>query len=167
MAAAVLEGSPREHRDAIAARIAHAGAHVPGIFLGLRVQLQIVLEAGVNHIVLTLGSHGAALCSLSSDSRSITVHHFPALPATIQNCSGAGDCLVAGMVFALCQGKSAVAALALGMATAREAVQGKANVPSSLSAAGLERQAKLAERGRITFELPLGCCCARCGASRK
>lgn len=58
---------------------------------------------------------------------------MPALPATVVNCSGAGDCLVAGCLFGLARGLNAVASLAHGMAASRAAVESQGNVPARFS----------------------------------
>lgn len=62
-----------------------------------------------------MGSQGAALCTLTSNNKQLLAQHFPAVPATIVNTSGAGDCLVGGALARLGQGASALEALAFGM----------------------------------------------------
>ena len=74
-----------------------------------------LLQAGVKNVMLTMGPHGAALCTLAPSSKGLTIQHLPAVPAQIVNTNGAGDCLVAGSLAYLLQGKSAVQALAFGM----------------------------------------------------
>lgn len=115
--------------------------------------LQIILEKGVKYIVLTMGGNGAALCSFSADRLHIAVDHFPALPATVRNCSGAGDCLVAGMVHSLLRGSSPRVAMAYGMAVASKAVESKANVPPSLSAFDMERLAEISIKQSSRYTL--------------
>ena len=83
------------------------------------------------------------------------VCHMPALPATVVNCSGAGDCLVAGCLFALSRGLAAEAALAHGIATAHAAVQSQTNVPAGLDAAAVARRAAAAAARRQVVQLPL------------
>jgi len=73
------------------------------------------VQAGVKHVMLTLGSQGAALCTLGSGGTSVLTHHLPALPARIVNTNGAGDCLVAGSLACLVQGQAPISALAFGM----------------------------------------------------
>ena len=104
----------------------------------------VLLRAGVKHIVLTLGPLGAALCTLCPDnpSSAICVQHVPALSAKVVNCSGAGDCLVAGCLFGLTQGRSPLQALACGVAASRAAIESTLNVPPQLSAAQVERGAQ-------------------------
>lgn len=164
MASAVLELSPRQHRNfkPEANVIVLNQDGTMRLLLSLRPHIQAVLEAGVKNIVLTLGSSGAALCTLSKDSSHITIHHCPALPATIMNCSGAGDCLVAGMVYGLLKRRTTTAALACGVAAAKEAMESEANVPASINPVTIDRNAKLAEKQLRTFSLPCGCCCQAC-----
>lgn len=71
------------------------------------------------------------------------------------NCSGAGDCLVAGCLFALAQGLPAEQALAHGVAAAREAVQSSSNVPAALDAAAVRRGAAAALARQRVMQLPL------------
>lgn len=74
------------------------------------------MQAGVKHIVLTLGSQGAVLCQhAAAGSTHMSLTHMPALPARIANLSGAGDCLVAGAAMHLLRGGDASSALAHGM----------------------------------------------------
>ena len=69
----------------------------------------------MKHVVLTLGSEGAALCTPHASGTGVMTQHLPALPATIVNTNGAGDCLVAGALAALLQGQSSIAALGFGV----------------------------------------------------
>lgn len=68
--------------------------------------LETVLEAGVQYVVLTLGAQGAALACRHPTKHSAVVFHLDALPATVVNTSGAGDCLVAATVAALVRGQT-------------------------------------------------------------
>lgn len=159
--------------------------------------LATLLQAGVRHVVLTLGADGAALCTLAPGAQAVAggwwhavvlqgsastwqrhlqpaadaphccyhtaclpaVCHLPALPATVVNCSGAGDCLVAGCLYGLAQGLSAEASLAHGTAAAHAAVQSASNVPPGLDAAAVARvaAAALAQRTLLRLPLPPGC----------
>ena len=73
------------------------------------------MQAGVKHVILTLGSQGAALCTLHASGTQVTAQHLPAVPAQVVNTNGAGDCLVAGSLAYLMQGRSALPAVAFGM----------------------------------------------------
>ncbi|PSC67542.1 pseudouridine kinase isoform X1 [Micractinium conductrix] len=121
--------------------------------------LATLLLAGVRHVVLTLGADGAALCSLSPGRDAVLVLHLPPLPARVVNCSGAGDCLVAGCLYGLTRGATPAAALAHGVAAARAAVESGANVPPGLGAAAVRAgAAAAAARGTaLRFALPCSC----------
>ena len=73
------------------------------------------MQAGVKHVMLTLGSQGAAVCSLGTAGMSVMTQHLPAIPANIVNTNGAGDCLVAGALACLVQKQPPINALAFGM----------------------------------------------------
>ena len=119
----------QQHTAACTPNAAVQGWTGPAELAELRPHLSALLHEGVGSIVLTLGGLGAALCTLSLDRRSILVHHAPALPATVANCSGAGDCLVAGFMHALLRGCDDAQALAWGVAAAKAAVESDTNVP--------------------------------------
>lgn len=95
--------------------------------------LMSVLKAGVKHVMLTMGSQGAAVCSLDTSKTGMVTHHLAASPARIVNTNGAGDCLVAGSLACLGQGQRPVDALAFGMAVAKEGLEQEGNVPDTLS----------------------------------
>lgn len=83
---------------------------------GLECETALVcLQAGVKHVMLTMGSQGAAVCSLDTSKTGMVTHHLAASPARIVNTNGAGDCLVAGSLACLGQGQRPVDALAFGM----------------------------------------------------
>lgn len=108
--------------------------------------IRALLDTGLAFIILTMGSHGAVLCSSRSVNRSplpsynhhnqseteIRFHHFPALPASISNLSGAGDCLVAGTMVALSSNEDVSCALAFGVAASKWAVEADVNVSPHL-----------------------------------
>ena len=75
------------------------------------------------------------------------------------NCSGAGDCLVAGCLFGLVLGLPAEEALALGVAAATAAVESQANVPPGLEAAAVQQGAAAVQARSRTLQLPLPICC--------
>ncbi|EFN56299.1 hypothetical protein CHLNCDRAFT_144692 [Chlorella variabilis] len=127
-------GSPQQEAGG-AGPTAAAAASPRASLLRLLPDIATLLLAGVRHVVVTMGPQGAALCTLGPDRQAVAVCHVPALPAAVVNCSGAGDCLVAGCLFALARGLPAEAALAHGAAAAKAAVESQANVPPGLSAA--------------------------------
>lgn len=106
--------------------------------------------AGLKHIILTMGSQGAALLTMqpqqhhsqqlhrlqsSSSSRSrgrrqLVAQHIPAAhAAAVVNLSGAGDTLTGGVAAALLRGANLQEALAVGVAAAKLAVECSLNVP--------------------------------------
>jgi sugar/nucleoside kinase (ribokinase family) len=111
--------------------------------------------AGLKHIILTMGSQGAAFLALqpqqqqqqqqqqnqlrplqpmNSSSRrgrqQLVAYHIPAAPAAaVVNLSGAGDTLTGGFAAARLRGASLQEALAVGVAAARLAVECSLNVP--------------------------------------
>ena len=114
---------------------------VAAALVPLQPPIAMLLRAGVGHIVLTLGPLGAVLCTLRPAGNAVLLQHMPALPAKVANCSGAGDCLVAGCLFGLARGRAPLAALGCGIAAARQAVQSAQNVPPELSAEAVEADA--------------------------
>jgi len=139
------------------------GSEIEKVLQAARPLLQLVLEEGLSNVLLTLGSLGAALCTLSKDKSSIIVHHAPALPATVVNCSGAGDCLVAGFLYGLTRTENPVHALAMAVAAAKHAVQCDSNVPATLSASELAVDAATIVKQNINVHhLMCGCCCEAC-----
>lgn len=101
--------------------------------------IQRLLETGLKYIVLTMGGHGAVLCSYrdtpdcTKSEPQITYFQFPALPASIVNLSGAGDCLVAGTLVALSSSTDISVALSYGVSSSKWAVESDSNVSSGLS----------------------------------
>ena len=68
----------------------------------------------------------------SQNDTGITFLHFPALPASIHNLSGAGDCLVAGTMVGLSSGSDVGSALAYGVSASKWAVESDFNVSPNL-----------------------------------
>ncbi|KAL2927218.1 Pseudouridine kinase [Bienertia sinuspersici] len=110
---------------------------------------------GIKYVLVTLGPDGAFLCSRGGPSDlkqclngskkmdgkrelfdmrrlSLSVVHFPALPATVGRVSGAGDCLVGGSVASLCSGLNVMQSVAVGVAAAKAAIEADTNVASHL-----------------------------------
>ncbi|KAL4448643.1 hypothetical protein ABPG75_005862 [Micractinium tetrahymenae] len=142
-----------------------AASHAEAALHLMLPDIATLLLAGVRHLVLTLGVDGAALCTLAPGGQAVEVVHVPALPATVVNCSGAGDCLVAGCLFGLAQGVSAAEALCYGVAAATAAVQSQSNVPTGLDAAAARVAANQAraKSAMLSLALPEGCCgCCSC-----
>ncbi|CAL8467484.1 g7022 [Coccomyxa elongata] len=121
----------------------------------LRPHLCAVLCAGVKRVVLTLGRLGAALCTLSGDGRWLQIDHLAAPHAGMVNTSGAGDCLVAGSLWALLHGCSPVEALAHGMAVAHQAVQSSTSVPKDIEAQVIQRSARVVLKTLQRWNFPV------------
>ncbi|KAI3978758.1 hypothetical protein MKX01_015933 [Papaver californicum] len=56
--------------------------------------------------------------------------HFPSLPASVVRLTGAGDCFVGGALASLCAGLDVMQSIAVGMASAKAAVEVETNIPS-------------------------------------
>jgi sugar/nucleoside kinase (ribokinase family) len=129
---------------------------VPKELQKARPWLQILLQqCSVGNIIVTLGAAGAAVCTLSSDKQYIDIHHAPALPVDrIENTSGAGDCLVAGMMHSLLEKRNNhTDALAAGIAAARQAICSEYNVPPSLNINQLRSDARNVKISFFQFSL--------------
>lgn len=79
--------------------------------------LSLVTSGQTDMVAVTMGHEGALLASGDRTLR------LPALPIAAVSTVGAGDCFVAGMVFALATGKSAHEAFRYGIAAGSAAVQ--------------------------------------------
>ncbi|KFK36017.1 hypothetical protein AALP_AA4G067200 [Arabis alpina] len=129
------------------------------IFRALKPAILVLLENGVKVVIVTLGSNGALLCSKGNPKNTLNkkfpksgeifkrVHsvcspdrffesgsslfamHFPTLPAKVKKLTGAGDCLVGGTVASLSNGLDIIQSLAVGIASAKAAVESDENVP--------------------------------------
>jgi receptor expression-enhancing protein 5/6 len=137
-------------------------ASVSEVVAMARHDVDALLDAGITNIVLTLGALGVVLCHRNTtrtnekDEKRKNVFlctHVPALPARVRSLVGAGDALVAGCAAALSAGHEMVAALAVGVALARRAVETDANVPSGpgVSFQTLQKDALDAARGATSF----------------
>lgn len=125
--------------------------------LSLHHEIATLLEAGVRNIVLTLGANGVALCRLDPHNykkKSIDIYYYPALPCTVVNCSGAGDCLVAGFLFALLNKEDIDVALAYGAAAAKCAVESTRNVPEQFDISKFKSDALHCVDSVQKFQLP-------------
>ncbi|XVE49402.1 hypothetical protein DITRI_Ditri01bG0080000 [Diplodiscus trichospermus] len=69
--------------------------------------------------------------------------HSPALPASVVRLTGAGDCLVGGMLASLCAGLDAMQSVAIGIAVAKASVEVDSNVPSQFSLATIAGDARM------------------------
>lgn len=80
------------------------------------------------------------LCGESS-SRTC-VFHLPAISASVISLTGAGDCLVGGVLSSLCGGLDVIQSVAIGVAIAKASVESEANIPDVISAASVADDAK-------------------------
>lgn len=65
------------------------------------------------------------------------VFHLPAISASVVSLVGAGDCLVAGVLSALCGGLDFMPSVAVGVAIAKASVESEANIPDTILAASV------------------------------
>jgi len=70
------------------------------------------------------------------------VFHLPAISASVISLTGAGDCLVGGVLSALCGGLDIIQSVAIGVAIAKASVESHANIPDHISAATVSDDAK-------------------------
>ena len=64
---------------------------------------------------------------------SLCAFHLPALPASVVSLTGAGDCLVGGILASICSGLDIMRSVAVGTAVAKVAVEFEDNVHSEFS----------------------------------
>ncbi|XP_022725678.1 uncharacterized protein LOC111282039 [Durio zibethinus] len=69
--------------------------------------------------------------------------HFPALPASVVRLTGAGDCLVGGMLASLCAGLDVMQSAAIGIVAAKASVEVDSNVPSQFCLATIAGDARM------------------------
>ncbi|XP_022136240.1 uncharacterized protein LOC111007986 [Momordica charantia] len=82
--------------------------------------------------------------------------HFPALSASVVRLTGAGDCLVGGMLASICAGLDIFQSTAIGIAASKAAVETENNVPHALHSAKIADDAKsVYTAGRIVFHEPM------------
>lgn len=60
-------------------------------------------------------------------------YHFPALDASVVSLTGAGDCLVGGVIASISSGLDILESIAVGIVVAKAAVEDEQNVPSEIS----------------------------------
>ncbi|KAI3753245.1 hypothetical protein L2E82_25291 [Cichorium intybus] len=128
---------------------------ITSLFQQLKPAIMILLEKGIKVVILTLGSKGVLLCSKkqfnfqhptipNNKKLEETINlacppdrfsrggivHFPAVSrAAVVRLTGAGDCLVGGAVASVCAGLDLMQSVAVGIATAKAAVEVETNVP--------------------------------------
>ncbi|TVT97430.1 hypothetical protein EJB05_57311 [Eragrostis curvula] len=70
------------------------------------------------------------------------VFHLPAMSASVISLVGAGDCLLGGVLSALCGGLDIMPSVAVGVAVAKASVESEANIPDNISAASVADDAR-------------------------
>jgi len=73
---------------------------------------------------------------VKSSSRTC-VFHLPAISASVISLTGAGDCLVGGVLSVLCAGFDIIQSVAIGVAIAKASVESETNIPDDISAANI------------------------------
>ncbi|KAJ6827683.1 uncharacterized protein M6B38_366380 [Iris pallida] len=68
--------------------------------------------------------------------------HFPALPSSVVSLTGAGDCLVGGILSSLSTGLDMMQSVAMGVAVAKAAVECETNIPAEFSLTKLAAEAR-------------------------
>jgi sugar/nucleoside kinase (ribokinase family) len=88
----------------------------------------VLLDRGVECVIVKMGAHGVSWFTKDSSSG-----HLDALPVReVVNVAGAGDCLVAGTLFALHYGLRLADALHFGLHTARASIESPLTVPDTI-----------------------------------
>ncbi|PKA59923.1 ribokinase [Apostasia shenzhenica] len=117
------------------------------LFHSLNTAIQVLLMKGIRLLVVTLGADGVFLCFSESvtdflrsrmkrrepNDENSYAFHLPALTASVVSVTGAGDCLVAGILASLCAGLDIMQSTAAGIAVAKAAVEIDSNVPIAFS----------------------------------
>ncbi|CAL9073528.1 pseudouridine kinase-like [Musa acuminata AAA Group] len=100
-------------------------------------------------------------CSLKQNCTTISgqlgfksyAFHFPALHASVVSLTGAGDCLVAGILASISSGFDMMRSVAVGIAVAKAAVESETNVPAEFLLHNIAGEAKIILSG--VKQLPL------------
>ncbi len=88
---------------------------------------QILLNKGVQNLLVTLGSDGVILANATG------FHHFPAIPTSVVDVTGAGDAFVAGTIFGLLQDRDIYNSIPYGLITAKLTIQTTETVSSAIN----------------------------------
>lgn len=133
-----------------------------GVFSLALPLIQTLLEKGVQHVVLTAGSHGAAVYLLDLAATGITCIQCPALESHVKSVNGAGDCLVGGFLASRIKGQRLEQALAFGVAASWESLCVQVPVPPQFDSAQFQSNYRALIEKVETHFLPIGCCCEGC-----
>ncbi|CAM8987182.1 unnamed protein product [Rhodiola kirilowii] len=154
---------------------------IESLFSMLKPAIQVLLEAGIEALLVTIGSQGAFLCckglpscpnigpkqpksnvfgkhlydKIISSCHSVkftrsreilgaglVALHYPALPSSVVKLTGAGDCLVGGTIASLCSGLDLFQSVAVGIASAKAAVESVTNVPNEYNPVSIAEDAR-------------------------
>ncbi|XP_027936899.1 uncharacterized protein LOC114191733 isoform X3 [Vigna unguiculata] len=160
---------------------------VMSLFQLLKPAIWVLLENGIEMVLVTVGSNGVFLCNkggprhfkkhtekinrtgfggqlykafmqknppsrssgiseLNKSSHLFAVH-FPSLAASVVRLTGAGDCLVGGILTSICAGLDIMQSVSVGIAVAKAAVEAEANVPNTFNLSAIAEDAKSAYSG--------------------
>ncbi|XP_047158554.1 uncharacterized protein LOC124829132 isoform X2 [Vigna umbellata] len=155
---------------------------VMSLFQLLKPAIWVLLENGIEVVLVTVGSNGVFLChkggprhfkkptekinrsgfggqlfnafmqkcppsgysgfsELNKSSHFFAVH-FPSLAASVVRLTGAGDCLVGGILTSICAGLDIMQSVSVGIAVAKAAVEAEANVPNAFNLSAIADDAK-------------------------
>lgn len=107
---------------------------------GLKRAARTLHARGVRHVWVRLGARGSLLSSQEGAAPSQTF--LPALPAQVQDVTGAGDAMLAGFIAALLAGASPLEAACQGHAAAALTVESPHTVHPNLSPAAIAHRPK-------------------------
>ena len=110
-----------------------AGFEIEGGAQGVMKVGDAILEKGVKYVLITLGAEGVYLAS--KESR----RFISSISTVVEDSVGAGDSLVAGMIYGLCHGKSIYNSIRMGISVATMTLTTKKAVHPGLSPEMLEK----------------------------
>lgn len=133
----------------------------PSFFHRARACVELVLRQGVRYVLLTAGEKGAGLYWM--EGTAIYVEYCCSIPVDfIHSVNGAGDCLVAGFIYAISTGKNEKESLSYGMAGAWEALQTDGNVPECINMTRFNKHVSFVLENIKSSIISCGCCCSTC-----
>ncbi|XP_071935469.1 pseudouridine kinase-like isoform X1 [Coffea arabica] len=97
--------------------------------------------------IVNSSCHRNGILNVTRSKGSFYALHFPALSASVVRLTGAGDCLVGGTIASLCAGLDVMQSVAVGIASAKAAVEADSNVPAKHCLTNIADDARLAYFG--------------------
>lgn len=88
---------------------------------------QLLLNEGVEHVLITLGAEGVYYCGHEIE------RHLPPIPVEVMNTTGAGDALLAGVVHGFARQMPMIDSVVVGLKAARATLMTAKSVNSELS----------------------------------